>query len=246
MIIIENISKSYGRHKVIDDISLSINSGSVFGFLGPNGSGKTTTMKMLVGLTRSDTGSIEINGRKPQEIQTRENIGFMPEESSFYDRLTGLEFLKFSDQLFAKQNVIVEKQYDELLRQVGIYQARNRIIRTYSKGMKQRLGFAQAVVNDPGYIFLDEPLEGLDPIGRREMKEVIRQMRQKQKTIFFNSHILTDIEDLCDSIGIICAGRILYKGSVEEFCKGKPLEEKFISTVEEYNQQHHDNEKIYN
>ncbi len=233
MISIKNISKTYGRETVVHDVSLVVKEGTVFGFMGQNGSGKTTTMKMIVGITEPSCGNIEIDGKPARDMSVHENIGYMPEAPYFYDRLTGLEFLRFSGELFQgiKKS---DDGYGELLKKVGIYDARNKAIWRYSKGMKQRLGFAQALVNNPKYVFLDEPLDGLDPIGRREIKEIIKTLKAEGKTVFFNSHILYDTEELCDEIGIINKGSLLYHGSVKEFSRGRPLEEKFISLVEEH------------
>ena len=233
MIEIKNISKAYEAQKVVDSLSLTVKSGAVFGFLGPNGSGKTTTMKMLVGLSKPDEGEIKIDGKSPAAMPTRDNIGFMPEEPHFYDYLTGLEFLKFAYNLFDRKNDKSDKEYENVLRKAGILEAQNRMIRTYSKGMKQRLGFAQAIINDPDYIFLDEPLEGLDPIGRRALKVTIRQLKDHKKTIFFNSHILSDIENICDEIGVINKGMLVYAGPVSEFRGQDSLEDRFVAVIEE-------------
>lgn len=231
MIEIKNVTKIYGRERVVDNLSLSIEKGETFGFLGQNGSGKTTTIKMIVGLVKPAEGSIFIAGRPSWDVAVRERIGFMPEAPYFYDRLTGLEFLKFCGELF-RQSRKSDEECGEILRLVGIYDARNKTIDAYSKGMKQRLGFAQTMVNDPDYVFLDEPLDGLDPLGRKEIKEIIKGLRVRGKTIFFNSHILYDTEELCDKIGIIHKGRLLWTGPVKEFCRGEPLEKKFVELVE--------------
>ncbi len=234
MIEIRNISKSYdGVNKIIDNVSIVIPTGTVFGFLGPNGAGKTTTIKMLVGLNRPDEGNILVGDNSPLHLETREEIGFMPEEPHFYDQLTGLEFLEFVDKLFKRSRFKSRSNLRELLQKTGIYNARNNKIGTYSKGMRQRLGFAQALVNDPKYIFLDEPLEGLDPIGRQETKIIIDNLKKQGQTVFFNSHILSDVENLCDQIGIIHQGKILYSGSVGGLCNNKTLEEQFVKTIRE-------------
>jgi ABC-2 type transport system ATP-binding protein len=230
MIEIKHIKKFYGARTIVDDLSLTVKNGSVFGFLGQNGAGKTTTMKMMVGLASPDEGSITIGGKPSSDLSARESVGFMPEAPYFYDRLTGLEFLEFCGELFQKHKS--GREYLGILKELGIYDARDRAINTYSKGMKQRLGFAQVLVNDPDYIFLDEPLDGLDPLGRREIKKIILELKARKKTIFFNSHILYDTEEICDEIGLIHEGKLLYSGSVKEFCKGRSLEERFVETVE--------------
>ena len=232
MIRINKVSKTYdGARNVVDNLSLTIPDGTVFGFLGPNGSGKTTTIKMVVGINKPDNGSITIDGAGPAIESTREKIGFMPEEPHFYNQLTGLEFMKFSNSLFELTKNLSEKELEALLQKAGIYEARNSKIKTYSKGMKQRLGFAQALVNNPTYVFLDEPLEGLDPIGRRELKTMIEDLKKTGKTIFFNSHILADVETLCDQIGIINRGKLIYSGPVAPFRGDMSLENKFVETI---------------
>ncbi len=233
MIEIHSITKRYFDTTVVNNLSLTVQKGSVFGFLGPNGAGKTTTMKMMVGLVRPDEGTILINGITPRERATRERIGFMPENPSFYERLTGLEFLAFCGRLFSEQRFSAEGHCRKLLELLGIAEAANRPIRGYSKGMRQRLGFAQALINEPSYLLLDEPLDGLDPIGRREMKLIIKKLHGGGTTIFFNSHILADVEEICDAIGIIHRGTLVYAGAVAPFCQGRPLEERFVTVIQE-------------
>jgi ABC-2 type transport system ATP-binding protein len=232
MIEVKNLKKSYGGRMIVNDLSLHIKKGSVFGFLGQNGAGKTTTIKMMVGISTPDEGVITIGGKDSSDLTMREHIGFMPEAPYFYDRLTGLEFLTFCGELFKKR--ASSDAHAETLKQVGMYDARNRPINTYSKGMKQRLGFAQTLVNDPSYIFLDEPLDGLDPLGRREIKNIILRLKERGKTVFFNSHILYDTEEICDEIGVIHEGKLLYAGDVKKFCDGKPLEKRFVELVESH------------
>ena len=163
----------------------------------------------------------------------------MPETPYFYERMRGIEFLKFCDELDGSRGKGEGRMrhYEMILKKTGIFDARNAEIRTYSKGMRQRLGFAQALVNDPEYLFLDEPLDGLDPIGRREMKEVMRTLKHEGRKIFLNTHILADVEEVCDEVGIIHQGKLLYAGSVKEFCAGKPLEERFMEVVEKHEKQ---------
>lgn len=230
MIEIKNLSKTYNEQPAVDNLSLIVPRGSIFGFLGPNGAGKTTTIKMLVGINRPDSGSILINKGSPIDPRVRQKIGFTPEEPHFYDQLTGLEFLKFTNNLFQSKLQSIS-ELEIILKKTGIYEARNKKIREYSKGMKQRLGFGQALVNNPEYIFLDEPLEGLDPIGRMEIKAILKELKMEGRTIFFNSHILSDVENICDQIGIIHNGRLIYSGSINEFKKNLPLEEQFVKTI---------------
>ncbi len=232
MIEVRGISKFYDGIAVVQDVSFTIKTGTVFGFLGPNGAGKTTTMKMMVGISRPDAGSIVIAGKDSQDPAVREHVGYMPEAPYFYDRLTGLEFMKFCGDLFARPDS--KRDYERILEDMGLADAGSRAIATYSKGMKQRLGFAQALVNHPQYLFLDEPLDGLDPLGRREMKKTILRLKSEGTTVFFNSHILSDTEEICDDIGVLHQGALLYAGAVKEFCNGMPLEERFVKTIETY------------
>ncbi len=229
MIKIKNICKSYYRSKIVDKLSLEIKSGTVFGFLGPNGAGKTTTIKMLVGLNAPDSGALTIAGNNPTDAKTRAIIGFMPENPYFYDHLTGLELVQFCSDL--SNNKVSKNECFEILETVGLENVTNKMIKTYSKGMKQRLGLAQAIVHNPDYIFLDEPLDGLDPIGRIEIKKIILTLKKQGKTIFFNSHILADVEEICDQIGIINKGKLIYNGTVDKFRGKKTLEEAFVQTI---------------
>lgn len=225
-----NVIKRYGKKAAVDGLSLKVPDGAAFGFLGQNGAGKTTTMKMIVGLASPDSGEIFIGDKPATDSSLRADLGYMPEAPYFYERLTGAEFLRFCAELFEKN--LTGEESDSLLAQVGLLSAKDKAIAAYSKGMKQRLGFAQALVNDPEYILLDEPLDGLDPIGRKEIKNIIRDLRSRGKTIFFNSHILYDTEELCDEIGILHEGKLIYSGPVKEFCAGKPLEQRFVETIE--------------
>ena len=227
MIKLSNVSKSYENKKVVKNINLEIKEGEIFGFLGPNGAGKTTTIKMIVGLNQPTTGAISINGRG-MNMKSRALIGFMPEDPYFYEHLTAKEFMDFMKKLFPKSDQDISK----LLELVGLKDKESVKISTFSKGMKQRLGLAQALVNNPKYLFLDEPLDGLDPIGRREFKKILLDLKQEGKTIFFNSHILSDVEEICDKIGIINEGKLIYSGTIKDFSKGKSLEERFVEVIE--------------
>ncbi|MBI2065288.1 MAG: ABC transporter ATP-binding protein [Candidatus Yanofskybacteria bacterium] len=238
MIKVVNVSKNYGEQRAVNNLSLGIEKGSIFGFLGPNGAGKTTTIKMLTGINSPDQGKVEIDGWSPELSSVREKIGFKPEEPHFYEYLTGLEFIKFAGNLFERSYQKKESDYLGVMESAGLYGVRDKIIKHYSKGMRQRLGFAQAIINDPEYIFLDEPLEGLDPIGRRELKNMIERLKSQNKTIFFNSHILSDIEILCDQIGIIHKWKLVYSGSVLDFCRGEDLEKRFIEEIEKIEGSH--------
>ncbi len=234
MVTISHVTKAYKKgEKVVDDFSLNVDV-PVFGFLGQNGAGKTTIMKMIVGLLAPTSGKIEIDGEPAATEASKKKTGYMPETPYFYERMTGMEFIRFCDELDGSRGRERRGHYEELLRRVGIYDARNDEVRTYSKGMRQRLGFAQALVNNPKYLFLDEPFDGLDPLGRHEMKKVVLELKKEGKKIFLNTHILYDVEEVCDEVGIIHRGKLLYGGSVKKFCGGKPLEERFTETVEKH------------
>jgi ABC-2 type transport system ATP-binding protein len=231
---INKLSKEFytnaGDVKAVNELTLNIKHGSVFGFLGPNGAGKTTAMKMLVGLIRPTTGEIKIGGADPSLLSTRKRIGFMPESPSFYSYLSGREFLQFIADLFELPDVT--SRIDAVLAEVDLLGRDRRQIRTYSKGMLQRLGLAQALINDPDILFLDEPLDGLDPLGRAEIKKIFTHLKEKGKTIFFNSHILADVAELCDTVGIIDKGSLIKCDSPELLAKGyRDLEDAFVHII---------------
>jgi ABC-2 type transport system ATP-binding protein len=231
MIEFSHLTKLYKKRTAVDDFSLTVDV-PIFGFLGQNGAGKTTIMKMIVGLLEPTSGTIMIDDLPSASLEAKKTIGYMPETPYFYERMKGIEFLRLCDELYPHTGKNRVDHYEKLLKKVGIFAARDREIGTYSKGMRQRLGFASALVNDPKYLFLDEPLDGLDPIGRREMKDVMRALKHEGRRIFLNTHILADVEEVCDEVGIIHAGKLLYAGSVMAFCAGKPLEERFMEAVE--------------
>ena len=233
-IAISNVSKWYGTKKKgkysVKDLNLNVEKGSVFGFLGPNGAGKTTTMKMVVGLAKPTHGHIKLAGGSGDDLSIRKKIGFMPESPSFYLYLTGREFLEFIAEIFGMKNP--KAHINEVLSSVDLLQAGNKQIRTYSKGMIQRLGLAQALINDPEILFLDEPLDGLDPLGRAEIKKIILELKSRNKTIFFNSHILADVAEICDQVGIIDAGNLLVVDTPKKLSEGyHDLEDAFVNII---------------
>lgn len=217
----ENLTKVYKRgwkeaKTALDSLSIEVHEGEVFGFLGPNGAGKTTTIKILLRLLTPTTGSAQILGKDLRNAPTRLRVGYMPENPYFYRFLTGEEFLKF----YAKLNHIPadqrDKRIDELLNTVGMTHARAVRIRDYSKGMVQRIGLAQALMHDPKLVLLDEPLSGLDPIGRKEIRDLVYELKKQGRTIFFCSHILSDVQDICDRVAILHHGKLLKLGSLDE------------------------------
>src|SRR3989344_7948791 len=231
---IKKLSKEYytvvGTVAAVHDLSLTVPSGSVFGFLGPNGAGKTTAMKMFVGLTEPSSGEITIAGGSPKDILTMKRIGFMPESPSFYAYLSGREFLELVAAIFGTANAT--SRINEVLKEVDLVGREGRQIRTYSKGMLQRLGLAQAILNDPDILFLDEPLDGLDSLGRAEIKQVIIALKERGKTVFLNSHILADVAEICDQVGIIDKGCLIACESPEILSKGyRDLEDAFVHII---------------
>lgn len=203
--------------QVLRGIDLTIQQGETFGLLGPNGAGKTTLLKSIVGLVRPSGGSVSLFGKDPQTTRIRANIGFLPETPSVYAYLTGYEFLQLCGQFFSLPSSTLRQRIPELLDRVKLSDtAAKKQIRTYSKGMMQRLGFAQALINNPQLLLLDEPMSGLDPLGRYDVKELVQELKQEGKTILFNSHILSDIEAICDRVGLLVDGRIVLESPIEQ------------------------------
>lgn len=209
------------RVGAVRGLSFNVEEGAIFGFVGPNGAGKTTTIKMLVGLISPTTGRVLLFGRPPADPESRQSVGFLPEGPYFYDHLTGREFLSFTGRLFDLSGRELEQRVSHLLDRVGVASAADRRLRTYSKGMLQRIGIAQALVNDPRLLILDEPMSGLDPVGRREIRDLLLELKAEGKTIFFSTHILPDVEKICDRVGIIVEGRLKSEGRLEDLLKPK-------------------------
>jgi ABC-2 type transport system ATP-binding protein len=209
----------WGRDKVraLDSLDLTIHRGEVFGLLGPNGSGKSTTIKLLLGLIFPSAGTASVLGHKSGSIAINERIGFLPEESYLYRFLNGEETLRFYGQLFKIPRKELNKRVPALLDAVGLdAKARKRKLREYSKGMARRIGLAQALINDPDLVLLDEPTTGLDPIGTREMKDLINSLKKQGKTVLLCSHLLADVQDVCDRITILFRGKMMTLGSVSD------------------------------
>lgn len=208
--------------RALDHLSLEVYAGEIFGFLGPNGAGKTTTLKLLMGLVYPTEGSARILGRPIEDVATRARIGYLPENPYFYDYLSGRELLFFTAALFGLKGEQARSRVDVLLEAVGLDRAAtNRQLRKYSKGMLQRIGIAQALVNDPEVVFLDEPMSGLDPVGRREVRDLLLDLREKGKTIFFSSHILSDVEAICDRCAVIKRGKLAGCGTLDDLTGGQ-------------------------
>jgi ABC-2 type transport system ATP-binding protein len=201
--------------RVLHGIDFEVKRGELFGFIGPNGAGKTTTLKILMGLIRATEGDAQILGHDVRETAFREHIGFAPESPYFYDFLTGAEILEFYARLCAVPKPRRRERVREVLEGVGLGNAADARLRTYSKGMLQRIGIAQAIVHDPSVVFLDEPMSGLDPVGRKEIRDLVVRLNAAGKTIFMNTHILSDVETICDRVAIIVQGRIAYQGELD-------------------------------
>jgi ABC-2 type transport system ATP-binding protein len=195
-------------------LRLSIEEGEVFGFLGPNGAGKTTTLKLLMGLVFPTAGTARILGRQMDDPEVKSQIGFLPEQPYFYDHLTARELLNYYGQLSGIPAKGRSARVEEMLERVGLSDSAGVQLRKFSKGMLQRVGLAQAVLHDPKLVFLDEPMSGLDPMGRREVREMIQQLKHEGKTVFFSTHILSDAEALCDRVGVIHQGELRGVGAV--------------------------------
>jgi ABC-2 type transport system ATP-binding protein len=220
---IEDLTKDYKvgfwrsrPYRALDHLTLQVAPGEVFGFLGPNGAGKTTTLKLLMQLVFPTAGRAEILGRPVGDLAVRRRIGFLPENPYFYDNLTAEELLKYFGSLFGYDAAERRARATRLLDDVGIGAERRMQLRKYSKGMVQRVGIAQALINDPDVIFLDEPMSGLDPLGRRDIRALILRLRDSGKTVFFSSHILSDAEALCGRAAIIAAGRLATVGRLTD------------------------------
>jgi len=223
--LVKDVRPGFGLRKkrLLDGISFRVREREIFGFVGPNGAGKTTTLKILMGLIRATSGKASILGHDVSEVSFRRQIGFLPEQPYFYDYLTGREILRFYAKLSGVSQQRRARRVTELLELVGLSAAGNTHLRSYSKGMLQRIGVAQALVHDPQVVFLDEPMSGLDPVGRKEVRDIILRLRDEGKTVFMNTHILSDVEMVCDRVAIIVNGRIRYEGAIDEFLEaGEP------------------------
>lgn len=237
---IVGLSKSFStgrtKNQALTNLSLTIQPGEVFGFLGPNGAGKSTTIKLLLRFLKPDRGSLCILGRTVGQEEFRHRIGYLSEFPVFYDHLTAKETLLLSGRLSGMTRPAIDQRISMLLERMNLVEAADRRVGGFSKGMKQRLGMANALVHNPEVLIFDEPMSGLDPMGRHQIKGLIAELKQQGKTIFFSSHILSDIESLCDRIGIIHKGVLLYSGGLGDFLSaGGGLEENFVRVIEEAN-----------
>jgi len=221
----ENLTKIYkvgwGRTQLgLDNLSLDVTEGQIFGLVGPNGSGKTTALKLLLGLVFPTSGTGEVMGLPLGSSEYKQRVGYLPEGPYFYEHLTAPELLRMYGSLFGMGGPTLEKRIQELLELVDMWTRRHYRVQNYSRGMRQRVGVAQALINDPDLVFFDEPTSGLDPIGAKDIREVILKLRDRGKTIFLCSHLLKEMEPLCDHIGILARGKLIAQGSVMELLEG--------------------------
>src|SRR5215471_2910248 len=210
------LRKQFGSTLAVESLSLSVRKGEVFGFLGPNGAGKTTSVKMLLSLVKPTSGKAHLLGAPVGDRAIRGRIGFLPEHFRFHDCLTGRELLRFHGRLHGRRGFELESRIDTLLTRVDLLDAADRPLRGYSKGMLQRAGLAQALINDPLLVFLDEPTSGLDPLGRFLVRDIISELRTKGTTVFLNSHLLGEVEATCDRVAFVKHGRIVRELSLAE------------------------------
>ncbi len=217
---VKGLRKRFGEKVAVENLSFSVQQGEVFGFLGPNGAGKTTSVKMLLGLVRPSGGTGEVLGLPLGNHRARAQVGFLPEHFRFHDWLTGREFLAFHAALYGIDREKAKRRAEGLMDRVGLAAHGDKKLRDYSKGMLQRVGLAQALLNDPQLVVLDEPTSGLDPLGRRLVRDIIRELSQEGKTVFLNSHLLSEVEVTCDRVAFIKQGKVLTIRPLESLLEG--------------------------
>ena len=217
----------------VAELDLEIRSGEVFGLLGPNGAGKTTTMNVLLGFVNATSGDAKIFGLTAREPQARQRLGYLPELTYYYKFLSAEELLRFYAEIFGIPKPQREKRIDDVLKLVDLEHARKRLIKTYSKGMQQRVGLAQALINNPDLLILDEPTSGLDPVGRMQVREIIQRLKSEGKTVLFSSHELGEVETVCDRVAILHEGKLRVVGSVDALTKEHNcgLEQLFLRVI---------------
>jgi ABC-2 type transport system ATP-binding protein len=218
------------RRKVeaVKSVTLDVERGDIFGFLGPNGAGKTTTIKVLTGLVRPTAGTVKVLGGDPDDIRVKARVGFLPEQPYFYDYLKPSELLDIFGRLYGMSRDLRRRRIGELMERTGIAHAGDRVLRKFSKGMLQRVGIAQALLNDPELVILDEPMSGLDPIGRKDVIDLIASLKARGTTVFFSSHILADIERLCDRVVVLDKGVMRASGRLADLLSGGPDEREVL------------------
>ncbi len=226
------IRNGKSRVNIVDELSFVVEQGSVVGFVGPNGAGKTTTIQLLLGFIRPTSGTARIFGEDVASIASRSRIGFLPENPESYGFLKGRELLRMAGRLFGLKGDALDERIDDVLEAVDLNSAANKKIATYSRGMMQRIGVAQALINDPDLLILDEPTGGLDPLGRMGMRDIILALKSEGKTVFFSSHELSEVERICDRILLINRGRIIAQDRIEALVPaGASLEQLFLEMI---------------
>jgi len=220
----DGLRKRFGDKVAVENLSLTVGPGEVFGFLGPNGAGKTTSMKLLLGLIEPSGGDARVLGKPIGDRAARAGLGFLPEHFRFHDCLTGRELLHVHGRLYGIAARTLPARIDALLERVDMTDAADRQLRTYSKGMLQRIGLAQAIINEPKLVFLDEPTSGLDPLGRRLVRDIIEELRDRGTSVFLNSHLLGEVEATCDRVVFVKRGRVVHELSLDEQRAGAALE----------------------
>jgi ABC-2 type transport system ATP-binding protein len=230
---IQGLRKVYGQIIAVDDISLVTYRGEAFGFLGPNGAGKSTVVKILTGLVAPTKGTVRVLGKPINHVQSRRQVGYLPEFPSFHRWLKARDFLEFHGRLYGLRSTFLEKRIMEVLEMVGLAGRENQKLGTFSKGMLQRIGLAQAIIHKPELVILDELVSGLDPVGQRDMRDLLRELKTEGTSIFLNSHLLADVEAICDRVAIINQGRILKVGAPAELFDKKKVIEVRVDHVSE-------------
>ncbi len=219
----------------VKGLNLAVSPGEVFGFLGPNGAGKTTTMNVLLGFVPPTSGNAFLFGVNVREPIARQRIGYLPELTYYYKFLTAEEILRFYAKIFGLRSSLADQRINSILKLVELDHARKRPIKTYSKGMQQRVGLAQALINNPDLLILDEPTSGLDPVGRMKVREIIQRLKNDGKTVFFSSHELGEVETVCDRVAILCDGQLKAEGKVEQLVRAyqcTTLEQVFLKIID--------------
>jgi ABC-2 type transport system ATP-binding protein len=224
---LDGVAKSYKTHLslrkywILKDLSFEVREGEIFGFIGTNGAGKTTTIKLALGLLFPDKGTIRLCGEDPARPEARRRVGFLPENPYLYDYLTGAEFLDFHARLHGFRQPERRRRVVDMLERVGLANRGDRQLRHFSKGMLQRIGLAQALIHDPDVVLLDEPMSGLDPLGRRDVRDLILELKARGRTVFFSTHILSDTEMICDRVGMLVRGSLTALGEVDTLVRGE-------------------------
>ena len=229
-ICIQNLTKDFAvgmrgkKLRAVDDLCLEVGDNEIFGLLGPNGSGKSTTIKIILGLLEASKGTCEIYGRPSKLVDARRSVGFLPEAPYFYRYLTGRELVRYYARICMESRVKIDSAVDSVIKLVGMTEAADRRVGTYSKGMLQRIGLAQSLVHDPQLVILDEPTAGVDPLGSTAIAEIVRELKRRGKTVLLSSHLLAQIEGLCDRVAILHRGKLVREGRIDDLVEEKDAE----------------------